>query len=68
MTASAASTEVCPLCGRAVAADMARCEACGNDLAGVGERPLLSRSVLWWSAMGFLAVWLITLAVVAVVR
>jgi hypothetical protein len=68
VTASAASSEVCPLCGRAVAADMERCEACGNDLAGVGQRPLLSRSVLWWSAMGFLAVWLITLAVVAVVR
>jgi hypothetical protein len=68
MTAPATSSEVCPLCGRAVAAEMARCEACGSDLAGVGGRPLLSRSVLWWSAMGFLAVWLITLAVVAIVR
>ena len=68
MSVPAASSEICPLCGRAVAAQMARCEACGNDLAGVGERPLLSRPVLWWSAMGFLAVWLVTLAVVAIVR
>jgi hypothetical protein len=47
---------------------LGRCPACGFDLAGVGGRPLLTRAAFWWTAMGFLAVYLVTLAIVALTR
>ena len=70
MSAEAISTpsEHCPLCETAVGGDLARCPACGFDLAGVGGRPSFTQPVFWWSAMGFLAVYLITLAIVAMTR
>ena len=58
----------CPLCESSVTADVGQCPACGFDLAGVGGRPLLTGPVFVWTAMGFLAVYLITLAIVAMTR
>jgi hypothetical protein len=56
----------CPLCGVAVGADARRCPACGWSLAGVDGRPgPFSARTLWWTGAGFLAVYLITLAIVA---
>ena len=55
----------CPLCGTGT--DGApRCPSCGWSLAGVDGRPgPYSRVALWWTGAGFLAVYLITLAIVA---
>jgi hypothetical protein len=65
----AASVDACPLCGAGAASADLRCGACGFDLAGVGTRPgPFTRSVFWWTAMGFLAVYLGTLAIVALTR
>ena len=47
---------------------MSRCPACGFDLAGVGGRPAFTRVVFWWTAMGFLGVYLVTLAIVVLTR
>ena len=58
----------CPLCETDVTSELQRCPACGLHLAGIGGRPLFSHAVLWWTAMGFLAVYLVTLAVVAATR
>lgn len=59
----------CPICEAVAPADAMRCAECGYDLAGIGGRPgLYSRAVLIWSAMGLLAVYLITLAIVAATR
>ncbi|MSO78054.1 MAG: hypothetical protein EXQ79_00415 [Acidimicrobiia bacterium] len=58
----------CPLCESAVGGELAQCPACGFDLAGVGGRPSFTQPVFWWSAMGFLAVYLVTLAIVAMTR
>jgi len=56
----------CPLCGVAVAVEARRCPACGWSLAGVDGRPgPFSVRALWWTGAGFLAVYLITLAIVA---
>ena len=56
----------CPLCGFAVAIEARRCQACGWSLAGVDGRPgPFSARALWWTGAGFLAVYLITLAIVA---
>ena len=70
MSAEAISTptEHCPLCESSVGADLVQCPACGFDLAGVGGRPMLTGPVFLWTAMGFLAVYLITLAIVAMTR
>jgi hypothetical protein len=63
------SAPLCPLCGTVVDAALPRCGMCGYDLAGVGGRPgPFTRAVFWWTAMGFLAVYLVTLAVVAFTR
>jgi hypothetical protein len=62
-------TDPCPLCGVAVVASVPRCGSCGFDLAGVGGRPgPFTRAVFWWTAMGFIAVYLVTLAIVAFTR
>ena len=62
------ATGACPLCESAIAGTDARCPACGYDLAGVGTRPALTQPLFWWTAMGFVAVYLITLARVAAPR
>ena len=60
---------MCPLCGAPVAADAMRCGNCGYHLAGVAGRPgPFNRRALWWSAAGLLAVYLLTLLVVALAR
>jgi hypothetical protein len=60
---------VCPLCGASVAADAMRCGDCGYHLAGVAGRPgPFNRRALWWSIAGLLAVYLLTLLVVAFAR
>jgi hypothetical protein len=62
------TTDACPLCGTAVATGDARCPACGCDLAGVVDGPTFNQPLFWWTAMGFVLVYLITLAVVAATR
>jgi predicted amidophosphoribosyltransferase len=60
---------VCPLCGAEVAADAIRCDACGYHLAGVaGRSSPFDRRALWWSAAALLAVYLLTLFIVALAR
>ena len=61
-------TALCPLCEADVVPEVERCPTCGLHLAGVGGRPLFAQPMLWWTAMGFLAVYLITLAIVAATR
>jgi hypothetical protein len=63
-----ASSEPCPLCEVSVADDVKRCPSCGLHLAGVGGRPLFTQPLLWKAAMGFLAVYLITLVIVVTTR
>jgi predicted amidophosphoribosyltransferase len=59
----------CPLCGAAAPAEADRCPSCGYALAGVDGRPAaFSRRTLLWASIGFLAVYLITLAIVAASR
>jgi hypothetical protein len=60
--------ERCPLCqGPARATDL-RCPDCGMDLAGVGARPgPFGPTALWWWAGGLLAIYLLVLAIVALV-
>ena len=56
----------CPLCGTSVSEKTERCPECGYALAGVGARPgPFSRVALAWSLMGLVAVYLITLGIVA---
>jgi hypothetical protein len=58
----------CPLCGAAVAPTDERCPACNLSLSGVGGRPgPFSRRVLWLWAAALLGVYLVALAVVALV-
>lgn len=58
----------CPLCEELIVADSDRCPACGLSLAGVGGRPIYTQPLFWWTAMGFLAVYLITLAIVVATK
>lgn len=63
------SPGVCPLCGVATLVTDQRCEACGYSLAGVdGRATPFSRRTLWWSVAAFAAVYLVTLAIVALTR
>ena len=58
----------CPLCGAATAPADERCPACNNSLAGTGGRPgPFSRRVLWLWAAALLGIYLVALAVVALV-
>jgi hypothetical protein len=67
--APAPAPTVCPLCGTAVATDAIRCASCGYHLAGVAGRPsAFNRQALWWSAAALLAVYLVTLLIVALAR
>lgn len=59
----------CPLCGLAVAAEAARCAACGYHLAGVDGRPgPLTRPALWWITAGLAIVYVLTVLVVLAAR
>lgn len=59
----------CPLCAAPAAPSDERCATCGFSLAGVGGRPpAFSRATLWWSVAAFAAIYLITLAIVALTR
>jgi hypothetical protein len=59
----------CPLCASPAPADAGRCPDCGYDLAGVGTRPRpFSRRVLIFTAIGFLLIYVATLAIVAVTK
>jgi predicted nucleic acid-binding Zn ribbon protein len=61
-----APLEHCPLCGTAAAPDTERCADCGYSLAGVGARvPIYTRAALLWTIAAFLAVYLVTVAIVA---
>jgi hypothetical protein len=60
--------EACPLCEAAVTGAESRCSVCGFDLAGVGDRPVFTHPLFWLTAMGFLVVYLVTLAIVAATR
>jgi hypothetical protein len=65
---AAAAAGTCPLCGTAVAPGDERCPACNRTLAGVAGRPgPFSRQVLWLWAGVLLAIYLVALAVVALV-
>ena len=60
---------LCPLCEAPTPVEGRRCPDCGYDLAGVGGRPgAFSRGVLLWTAIGFLAVYIVTLVIVALTR
>ena len=62
-------TEVCPLCGSAVAPSDARCPDCHMTLAGVGTRaPAFNRQSVWYWAGALLAIYLVVLAIVVVAR
>ncbi len=59
----------CPLCAAPAAPSDERCGSCGYSLAGVGGRPAaFSRAALLWSVAALAAVYLITLAIVALTR
>jgi len=70
VSASAAppATDACPLCETAVTSADERCPACGADLVGLASGPAFSQPLFWWTAMGFVLVYLVTLAVVAATR
>jgi hypothetical protein len=56
----------CPLCATEVDESATYCPECGWSLAGVDGRPgPYSRSALWWTVAGFVAVYVITLGIVA---
>ena len=64
--AASSASDVCPLCEALVSPSAARCPQCGFDLAGVGERPgAYSRKALWWTIAGFVAIYVVVLALVA---
>jgi hypothetical protein len=52
-----------------VAADATRCGECGYSLAGVaGRASPFNRPALWWCVGALVAVYLITLLIVALAR
>jgi predicted amidophosphoribosyltransferase len=57
---------VCPVCGTPVADVTERCPECGYDLAGIPPRPsAYSRAALWWTAAGFLVIYVVVVVAVA---
>jgi predicted amidophosphoribosyltransferase len=63
------ASATCPLCESAIAVTDERCPTCGYALDGVDGRPAaLSRSALWWSIAVLAAVYVLTLAIVAMTR
>lgn len=69
MTEPAVSaSDECPLCEQTIGVGIDVCPSCGLHLEGVGGRPVYTQPLFWWTAMGFLAVYLITLAVVVATK
>jgi hypothetical protein len=61
--------EHCPLCDAVVGFDAVRCPSCGMALAGQGARPSpFARRELWWSVAGLGVIYVIVLAIVALIR
>jgi hypothetical protein len=59
----------CPLCGEPAGPADLRCRVCGMTLRGLpGRPPAFSRAALWWAVGGLLLIYLVVLAVVAVVH
>lgn len=59
-------TSACPLCGTVVGPNELRCPRCNMTLAGIGGRPgPFSTRVLWSWALALLAIYLVVLAIVA---
>jgi hypothetical protein len=57
------------LCGASVAAGASRCGDCGYSLAGVAGRPApFNRQALWFGVAALVAVYLVTLLIVALAR
>jgi hypothetical protein len=62
------AASACPLCGAATGATDVRCPECSMSLAGTGGRPgALGGAVIWWWALVLLAIYLVVLAIVALV-
>ena len=65
---SAVVASACPLCGTLAQPSDLRCPSCNMTLAGVGGRPgPFSRRVLWAWALALIAIYLVVLAIVAIV-
>ena len=59
------ASDLCPVCSAPVAPSDCRCPACNYDLAGVAGRPgAYSRTALWWTVAGFVAIYVVVLLVV----
>jgi hypothetical protein len=59
----------CPVCGRDVPATQMRCPTCGYHVGGLAGRPgPWTRAELWWTAAFLLAVYAVTLVIVALAR
>ena len=64
-----AAVQVCSLCGAPIASGTTRCNACGLYVGGGEGRPSpFSRATTWGLIAALVALYLITLAVVAVAR
>lgn len=60
---------ICPQCGTPTSSELDRCGSCGFSLSGLDGRPgPFSRATLLWTAIGFVAVYLVTLGIVALAR
>ncbi len=67
--AIAADSDICPQCGSVVSLSVERCGVCGFTMAGQsGRSGPFSRTTLLFTLIGFAAVYLGTLAVVAITR
>ncbi len=63
------AVQACSLCGAPVADGAARCDACGLHLGGGEGRPSpFSRVTMWGLIAALVAVYLVTLTIVAVAR
>jgi hypothetical protein len=61
--------ERCPLCDAPVTPDADRCASCGMTLGGRGGRPgPFLRRDLWLSAAALGVIYLVVLAIVALIR
>jgi hypothetical protein len=64
-----ADPSACPLCGAPVDEQLERCADCGYTLAGVtAALPGFSRVALLWTIAAFVAIYLVTIAIVAATR
>jgi hypothetical protein len=65
MTASPQAAPHCAVCGAPVAADAARCPACGLSRPAATGGRVLGRSGLWLIGAALLAVYIVVLLIVA---